>query len=307
MQSFKKYAKSHISDKELIKIINTILSSCSEVSNKLQHGPLIGIFGMEGKKNFSGDDVKKLDVIANNLLLNNIKHLENVYSIVSEELGEPYIVNPNGEYNIYIDPLDGSTNISSSISTGTIFGINKQGCNNLSKGSELIASGYVMYSSATVLGITWGDGTHLFTLDPETEEYILSNENIKIPDSGTYITINESRVNSFFDHTKKYINEIHNTTGFSTRFIGTFVADVHRILILGGVYIYPEMSDNLHGKIRLLYELNPLALIVEQAGGLAVSNRNRVLNIIPTEYHQKCPIMIGSPIEVDRYIKYLPT
>ena len=269
------------------------------------------ILGAEGSENIQGEQQQKLDVFANNQFITALNAGGEVCGIASEELDD-YIglngkVSKNGKYVVLIDPLDGSSNIDVNVSIGTIFSIYRRISftgsatleDFLQKGNEQVAAGYIIYGSSTMLVYTTGHGVNGFTLDPSIGEFCLSHPNIKIPQTGIIYSINEGNYVHFPDGVKQYIKycqEADPATGrpYTSRYIGSLVADFHRNMLKGGVYIYPETAKSPKGKLRLLYECNPLAFIAEQAGGVASNGFKRIMDVDPKELHQRCPLYIGS-------------
>ena len=282
---------------------------------------LVNILGAAGTQNVSGDAVKKLDVFADETIYKAMDHGGHLCAMASEEhesiihIPDQY---PKGKYVLLYDPLDGSGNIDANVSIGTIFSIyrrvSKSGDGTitdlLQPGYKQIAAGYVVFGSSTMLVYTSGDGVHGFTLDPSIGEFLLSHEDIKMPKRGKIYSVNEGNYKWWDAGVKKYIKylqEEDKATGrpYSTRYIGSLVADFHRTLLYGGIYLYPGDSRNKSGKLRLMYENNPLAYICEQAGGRAIDGTKRILDVIPTELHQRTPVFIGSEEEVTMCEKFL--
>lgn len=278
--------------------------------------------GDSGEVNATGDDVKILDIYANKQLISALQSGGEVCVIGSEENENEFPidneVSKNAKYVVLFDPLDGSTNIDVNVSVGTIFSIyrrvslsgpgTKEDC--LQRGTEQIAAGYVIYGSSTMLVYTTGKGVNGFTYDPSIGEFCLSHHDLKIPKDGTIYSINEGNYLDFPEGIKdyiKYCQEKDPATNrpLTTRYIGSMVADFHRNLIKGGVFIYPSTSKKPEGKLRLLYECNPLAFIVEQAGGKATDGQKRILDIEPTELHQRTQIVIGSENMVNKVEEFI--
>lgn len=275
------------------------------------------ILGAAGNTNVQGEDQQKLDVFANDCFIDAMRSQEVICGIGSEEddtfLGKNAGLNSNGEYIVLMDPLDGSSNIDVNVSIGTIFSVFRRvspkgttvtEADFLQPGTAQIAAGYVLYGSSTMLVFSTGNGVHGFTLDPALGEFCLSHADLKSPEGGKIFSINEG---NFFDMEaglQQYINNCKsgkNSTGkpMSARYIGSLVADFHRNLLKGGIYIYPGTGKTPNGKLRLLYEANPLAYLIEQAGGKASNGTQRIMDIIPTELHQRVPLFIGSRVLVD--------
>ncbi|MBP6673413.1 MAG: class 1 fructose-bisphosphatase [Bacteroidetes bacterium] len=282
---------------------------------------LVNILGVAGTQNVSGDTVKKLDVYADETIFRAMDHGGHLCVMASEEnegiisIPDQY---PKGKYVLLYDPLDGSGNIDANVSIGTIFSVYRRVSNGgngtlddvLQPGYKQIAAGYVVFGSSTMLVYTAGDGVHGFTLDPSIGEFLLSHENIKIPKRGKIYSVNEGNYKWWDNGVKKYIKHLQEEDKatdrpYTSRYIGSLVADFHRNMLYGGIYLYPGDSRNKNGKLRLMYENNPLAYICEQAGGRAIDGEKRILDVIPTELHQRTPLFIGSEEDVTLCEKFL--
>ena len=284
------------------------------IAHDLRRAGLINILGVTGTTNVQGEAVKKLDELANETLVKVFQTSGLVCALASEELEKPLLIPenwPRGKYILLFDPLDGSSNTDVNMPLGTIFSILRhRGDDRLPteaelvhKGTEQVASGYLLYGSSTMLVFTLGQGVHGFTLDPGVGEYVLSHENIRIPTRGKTYAANEGNVLNWTPGARKYVDYLHasdKATGrpYAARYSGCLVADVHRVLLAGGIYLYPSEVDKPDGKLRLLYEANPLALVVEQAGGRASTGTARILDLAPTVLHQRVPLFIGSAGDV---------
>lgn len=293
------------------------------ISREVNKAGLADILGLTSETNVSGDAVKKLDVYANERIFKAMDHGGHLCAMASEEnediipIPEEF---PKGKYVLMFDPLDGSSNIDANVSIGTIFSIYRKKTTGkdgtiedcLRKGAEQVAAGYIIYGSSTMMVYTTGQGVHGFTLDPGIGEFLLSHENIKIPTKGKIYSINEGNANTWDEGTKKYIahlKENDSPTGrpYSLRYIGSLVADFHRNLLYGGIFLYPaDYKDprKPKAKLRLLYEAAPLAFIVEQAGGMASTGKERILDVQAMELHQKVPLIIGSKEDVLAYERF---
>jgi len=307
---------------DLSRLLRDIGLASKIVNREVNKAGLVDILGSTGKKNIQGEEVKKLDVFANERLIAALKLGGQCCAVASEE-NEDFIsfndeISKNGKYVMSLDPLDGSSNIDVNVSVGTIFSIYRkisqsESCtleDFLQIGSEQIAAGYIIYGSSTMLVYTTGKGVNGFTLDPSIGEFCLSHPDIKIPYTGKVYSINHGNFNKFSDCVKKYINyclEEDESTNrpYSLRYIGSMVADVHRNLLDGGIFIYPATKDSPDGKLRLLYECNPLAFIVEQAGGKASNGFKNILDVKPRELHQRSPIFLGSTQMVNKAEEFL--
>ncbi|MBL4576856.1 MAG: class 1 fructose-bisphosphatase [Flavobacteriales bacterium] len=316
-QSDFKYAKG-----ELTRLLSDISIAAKIVNREVNKAGLVDILGEVGSQNIQGEVVQKLDNFANEQFIAALKAGGEVCAITSEENEE--IIQfakkdeEGGKYVVCIDPLDGSSNIDSNVSTGTIFAIYRRVSlsgegtveDMLQRGTELVAAGYIIYGSSSMLVYTTGRGTNGFTLDPSIGEFCLSHPKMQMPKTGKVYSINQGYFVHFSDGVKKYIKycqEEDKATNrpYSLRYIGSMVADFHRNLIKGGVFIYPTTSSSPTGKLRLLYECNPLAFIAEQAGGKATDGFNRILEIQPQGLHQRVPIFIGSTEMVERAEEFM--
>jgi len=285
------------------------------ISQDLRRAGLINILGTTGDTNVQGETVKKLDAIANDDFVKVFQHSGYVCALASEEMEKPISIPgnwPHGKYMLLFDPLDGSSNTDNNMPLGAIFSVLKYGRTDrlpteeelLRRGTEQVAAGYLLYGSSTMLVYTVGQGVYGFTLEPDIGEYLLSHEKIRIPEKGRVYAVNEGNYHKWSEGTKKYLDSLKvsdKTTGrpYSSRYSGCLVADVHRLLLGGGIYLYPGEAGKPEGKLRLLYEANPLAFIVEQAGGAASDGTQSILNVQPTELHQRTPLYIGSKNEVE--------
>jgi len=299
---------------ELTDLLNDVAFAAKLVRREVVRAGLVDILGFTGSTNVQGEEVKKLDLFANEKIINAIGQ-HGRFAIMGSEENEGIIIPPKnetGNYALLFDPLDGSSNIDVNVSVGTIFSIYKlkgddpgkaslSDC--LQHGYEQVAAGYVIYGSSVVMVYTTGHGVHGFTYDPTIGEFLLSHENIVTPKSGKYYSINEGSYAQFNEGTKKYLDYIKEedpatNRPYSTRYIGSLVADFHRNLLTGGVFVYPPTTKHATGKLRLMYEANPLAFICEQAGGRATNGRDRILDIQPLALHQRTPLYIGSVDDV---------
>ncbi|GJM61646.1 MULTISPECIES: class 1 fructose-bisphosphatase [Persicobacter] len=293
---------------ELSQLLRDIALAGKIVNMAIGKSGLLGIEGAMGKENVQGEEQQKLDIIANQRFIRALKHGGEVSAIISEEeAGVIEFNNPDGKYVVAIDPLDGSSNIDVNVSIGTIFSIYRrispQGSeitmdDVLQKGDNQVAAGYLLYGSSSMLVFTTGAGVFGFTYEPSLGEYFLSHNNIETPEDGSYFSVNEGSFFSFEEGVQEYINECKHS-GVSARYIGSLVADFHRNLLKGGIYMYPATSKYPNGKLRLCYECNALAFLIEQAGGKATDGHQRILEIQPTDLHQRTPLFIGSPVMVE--------
>lgn len=288
---------------ELSQLLRDIALSAKIVNREINKAGLINIVGAIGTQNVQGENQQKLDVLANIRFTRALKKGGETCAIISEEEEEMIdLASKSGRYVVAIDPLDGSSNIDVNVSIGTIFSIYRRKSpvggpisehDYLQKGNEQVAAGYILYGSSTMLVYTTGNGVNGFTYEPSLGEFFLSHQNMSIPVNGKIYSINEGSYNSFENGVKNYIDFCRDNN-YSGRYIGSLVADFHRNLLKGGIYIYPKTKNSPNGKLRLMYECNALAFIVEQAGGSATDGSQRILDIQPTEIHQRVPFYVGS-------------
>lgn len=302
----------------LDQVMNAIAKASKVINYEVNRAGLGNILGSAGIENVQGETQQKLDVFADDEFIDALRNCGEVCGIASEENDDfvafDSVYALNGDFVVAFDPLDGSSNIDVNVSIGTIFSIYKRKSGKgglatekdfLRKGKEQIAAGYVVYGSSTILVFTNGNGVNGFTLDPAIGEFCLSHSNMKIPADGKVFSINEGN-NCFCDQSVidyiNYCKEDDKSTNrpFSARYIGSMVADFHRNLIKGGIFLYPATSKNTSGKLRLLYECNPMAFIVEQAGGLASTGKERIMKVELTELHQRLPVVMGSQKMVEK-------
>ncbi|WP_025209489.1 class 1 fructose-bisphosphatase [Hippea sp. KM1] len=296
-------------------ILEQIAFAAKIISREVNKAGLVNILGSIESKNVHGETQQKLDVYSNEQMVKALDPTGKVCAMASEEIEEMLPVSDKsleGKYAVVFDPLDGSSNIDVNVSIGTIFGIYKrledEDCEKslLQCGKNLVCSGYVIYGSSTMFVYTTGQGVNGFTLDPSIGEFLLSHPNIKIPEYGKIYSINESNYFRWPKGIQEYVNFIkqHPDRQYTLRWIGSLVADFHRNLLKGGVFLYPEDSKNKNGKLRLVYEANPMAFIIENAGGMATDGKQRILDIKPQSLHQRVPLIIGSKYEVEKYLEF---
>lgn len=295
---------------ELSRLLTSIRLAAKLISREVSKAGLVeDIMGAIGSENVQGEEQQKLDVYANNIFINAMRNQGVVCGVASEEDDEEVIFDgtaAKGNYVVTMDPLDGSSNIDVNVSIGTIFSIYQRldpgkpitKADFLQPGTKQIAAGYVIYGSSTMLVYTTGHGAHGFTLDPSIGVFCLSHPNMTTPEIGKIFSVNEGNYNEFDPGVRKYIDD-QKKNKQSARYIGSLVADFHRNLLKGGMYMYPGTTEKPQGKLRLLYEANPLAFIVEQAGGVASDGHQRIMEIVPTELHQRVPLFIGSKSMVE--------
>ncbi|MHB8810610.1 MAG: class 1 fructose-bisphosphatase [Desulfobulbaceae bacterium] len=303
---------------DLSGLLGELIVAAKIINAEVNMAGLADILGQSGKINIQGEKVQKLDAFANATIKRRMEQCGYVCIMTSEEEDDtiPVLDGYEGKYTLAFDPLDGSANIDVNVSIGTIFSVHRKisdgrkgtAADLLQKGSRQVAAGYIIYGSSTMLVYTTGEGVHGFTLDPSVGEFFLSHPDIRIPDRAKYYSINEAYANYWFEGTRKYVDylkEIDQDTGrpYSLRYIGTLVADFHRNLISGGIFLYPrdrKSTTKPEGKLRLLYEAAPMAMIVREAGGLAITDDGRdILEIEPEHLHQRVPLIIGSRYDVE--------
>ena len=297
---------------ELTGLLRDIGVAAKIVNREVNKAGLVNILGVEGSENSHGESVQKLDMYANDKLIDCLKNSGECCGIASEE-NESFIpiksvASKNAKYVVVFDPLDGSSNIDVNVSVGTIFGIYRRKSNAkgackledfLQKGTELVAAGYVIYGTSTILVYSTGRGVNGFTLDPSIGEFCLSHRDIKIPARGQYYSVNQGYYLKFDVELRRYIDYCSDLN-LRLRYIGSMVSDIHRTLLVGGIFLYPNTRKYPNGKLRMLYECNPLSYIVEQAGGKAINTQmERILDMEMTDLHQRSTIVIGSPDMVD--------
>jgi len=287
------------------------------VSSKVRAAGLFRLYGAEGSTNVQGEVVKKLDVVANQAFITSFKRSKVVKLMVSEENTDPlFVSDATGHYLAVFDPLDGSSNIDANVSIGSIFGIyrkqNEGECkidDILQPGTKMVAAGYTMYGSATMIVLTTGNGVNGFTLDPDTGEFVLTHPNIKTPKKHNIYSINEGYSKFWFPPVKKYIEKLKDPQDsksvYSQRYVGSMVADVHRTLLYGGIFMYPGDTRSPEGKLRLLYEAFPMAMICEQAGGKAITGNGRIMEVQPKKIHERVPVFLGSKDNVEELESFI--
>ncbi len=296
-------------------LLSGITLATKQIQAKVRRAGLTDILGNQDTANVHGEVQQKLDVYSNEVLIQALACRESVGILASEENEHPVILphkSPTSKYAVVFDPLDGSSNIDVNVSVGTTFSIFRrpEGADFddptrwvLQPGRRQMAAGYVVYGSSTVMVYTVGNGVHGFTLDPAVGAFVLSHENIKMPQQGKYYSVNEAYRDNFPQHYMTYLEELRQgklNHPYASRYIGSMVADFHRTLLRGGVFMYPPTKDFAKGKLRLLYEANPIAMIAEQAGGSASDGEQRILDIQPEDVHQRTPLIVGSRVEMQR-------
>ncbi len=303
-------------------LIEVVARACKSISHAVNKGALGGVLGTAESENVQGEIQKKLDIIANEVLIEANEWGGHLAAMASEEMEDIYVVPnryPQGEYLLLFDPLDGSSNIDVNVSIGTIFSVLRkpEGAavtegDFLQSGGQQVAAGYCVYGPQTTLVLTVGHGVAMFTLDREQGSFVLTQEHVKVPEDTQEFAINMSNMRHWDEPTRRYIDEcLQGTDGprgknFNMRWIASMVADVHRILTRGGVFMYPwdKREPNKPGKLRLMYEANPMSWLIEQAGGASTNGHERILDIAPTQLHQRVSVVLGSKNEVERFQHY---
>ncbi len=308
-------------NQDLVLLMGAIATACKLVARSTRKAGIAGLFGAAGSENSSGDVQKKLDVLSNEMFVNALYNSHVCAVLVSEENDDPIIVPPEmaGRFCVAFDPLDGSSNIDCNVSTGTIFGIWEKLDNSgpateadiLRSGRDMICAGYCAYGSATELVLTYGQGVQRFTLDPSLGEFILTGDNLRLPEvCKTIYSVNEGNYLTWDKNMQRAVDGFRlETPAYTARYVGSMVADVHRTLLYGGVYMYPADAKKGNGKLRILYEGFPMAMIMEHAGGEASTGAFRgtigpILDLVPKTIHDKCPVIIGCKRDVQRCLSY---
>lgn len=303
---------------ELTGLLRDIGVAAKIVNREVNKAGLVNILGVDGAQNLSGDIVQKLDIYANDKLIECLQNSGECAGIASEEMQDIYPFKPvagkHPKYVVLFDPLDGSSNIDVNVSVGTIFSIFRRKSDEkgpcdindfLQKGTEQVAAGYILYGTSTILVYTTGEGVNGFTLDPSIGEFCLSHRDIKIPARGIYYSVNQGYYLKFDLEMRRFIDQCSDMN-LGLRYIGTMVSDIHRTLFSGGIFLYPNTRKYPNGKLRLLYECNPMSFIVEQAGGKAINTGlDRILEIEASELHQRATIVAGSPDMVGEMIDFV--
>lgn len=298
---------------ELSQLLRDIALASKVVNREINKAGLIDIMGAMGSQNSTGEQQQKLDVLANIRFTRALSKGGEVCALISEETESFVDLNNEGNYVIAIDPLDGSSNIDVNVSIGTIFSIyrrkskvgepiNEQDI--LQTGDDQVAAGYILYGSSTMLVYTTGHGVNGFTYEPTLGEYVLSHPDMTMPENGKIYSINEGSTNSFSPAVNEYLKYCKDSN-YTARYIGSLVADFHRNMLKGGIYIYPATAKDPHGKLRLMYECNALAFIAEQAGGIASDGKGRIMEIKPKDLHQRTPFYVGSVKMVEKAIGFV--
>jgi fructose-1,6-bisphosphatase I len=298
-------------------LLSGITLATKMIESKIRRAGLLDVVGTAGETNIQGEVQQKLDVYANQALLHCLGLRDSVAVLVSEENEEPATFDRDseaGKYVIVFDPLDGSSNIDVNVNVGTIFSIFRrpkgmESCTNasvLQPGSQQVAAGYVVYGPSTILVYTAGRGVFGFTLDPAIGAYVLSHDSLRMPEKGSTYSVNEANFDSFPERYQRYFARLRSGElgrTYNSRYIGSLVADFHRTILKGGIFLYPPTKSYPEGKLRLLYEANPLAFIAEQADGIATDGKRKILEIEPRSIHQRTPLVVGSKAEIDAFFE----
>jgi fructose-1,6-bisphosphatase I len=301
-------------------LLTAVVNTCSTLSHEVAQGALIGLLGSAGTGNVQGEVQQKLGIIANDLLIDGVQGCKSLAGLASEEMELPVPVQGTGDYLLLFDPLDGSSNIDVNVSIGTIFSILKkqdpaaplQTSDFLLSGRNQVAAGYVVYGPQTTMALTLGDGVVMFTLNKVTGEFLLIKDSVTISHSTKEFAINMSNMRHWADPVRRYVEEcLAGVSGtrdkdFNMRWIASMVADVHRVLSRGGVFMYPwdKREPNKPGKLRLMYEANPMSFLVEQAGGASTNGTDQIMDLQPTDLHERVSVMLGSKEEIERIQSY---
>ena len=296
-------------------LLSGLTLATKKIQAQVRRAGINNVLGEYGNVNVQGESQQILDVYSNRVMIQSLSSRKSVGVIASEEEEDVQVINPSStaRYAVIFDPLDGSSNIDVNVSVGTTFSIFRRpegaDCAKdwvLQPGKEQIGAGYVVYGSSTVMVYTVGNGVHGFTLDPNVGAFVLSHENIRMPERGKSYSVNEAYFESFPTHYQDYLRHLRSgdSGSYRSRYIGSMVADFHRTLMRGGVFMYPPTESHLSGKLRLLYEANPIAMIAEQAGGIALDGEARILDIKPDEIHQRVPLVVGSQTEMKLFQEF---
>lgn len=288
-------------------LMTQIENSAKIIASHVKASGLVDIMGKTGNINTFGEEVQKLDEFSNKLLLDTLINSGEVYAVISEEMEDPVFApkDKSGEYIVFFDPLDGSSNIDTNCPIGTIFSIYHKSGGLLQKGRDQVAAGYIIYGSSVMFVYTFGKGVNGFTLDPSVGSFLLSHPNIKIPTHGSTYSINQAYEKFYSESTRTYIESLRNNGESSLRYVGSLVSDAHRTFIKGGIYLYPSDLKHPEGKLRLMLEVNPFAFITEQTGGKAIAqNKENPLGIVPLTIHQRSPFIMGSEKNIEEFLSF---
>ncbi|PIY72284.1 class 1 fructose-bisphosphatase [Candidatus Roizmanbacteria bacterium CG_4_10_14_0_8_um_filter_33_9] len=286
-------------------LLTQIENASKIIASHIKKAGLVDILGQTGQKNAYDEEVQRLDEFSNHLLVDILSESGQAHAIASEELDKPFFIKKHsGNYTVFLDPLDGSSNIDININVGTIFSIYRKSESFLEPGIKQVAAGYIIYGPSVIFVYSCGNGVNGFTLDPSMGSFLLSHPNIRIPKRGSIYSVNEGYFPLFSKKDQDYIGSFKDAIKpYKLRYVGTMVSDVHRTLLKGGVFMYPADSKHSQGKLRLMYEVNPMSFIMQQAGGMAISNGKNPLDIVPSDFTQKVPVVMGSKEEVEKYME----
>ena len=299
-------------------LLNHISLAIRIISTRVRSAGLVGMLCYTGDMNVQGEAVQKLDAFANDVFINVLERSGHCGVLASEELDDIRIAERSGKYVVLFDPLDGSSNIDTDVSIGTIFAILRRGTHGepvplledaLRPGRDIIAAGYAVYGPSTIFVLTTGHGVDVFTLDPSVGEFFLSHGNVRCPERGNCYSANEGNYVRWTDGVKRWVDHLKTedkarNLPYGHRYVGSLVADAHRTLLRGGIFAYPADTKSPNGKLRLLYEANPMAFIFEQAGGAATTGDGRILDVVPKALHQRVPLVLGSRGDVDTFLEF---
>ncbi len=307
---------------EFSALLHDIMLAAKLIHREVSKAGLLDVLGKTGETNVQGEEVMKLDAFAHKTVFEALDHTGHLCVMASEEEENVLKIPPEypcGKYVLNFDPLDGSSNIDANVSIGTIFSIHHRldpssttpgtAADCMQPGNKQVCAGYLVYGSSTMLVYTTGQGVHGFTYDPGVGEFLMSHENIQIPKKGKIYSVNEGNFARWDEGTQKYVEYLRSEDDkghpYKARYIGSLVADFHRTLLYGGIFLYPADRKSPKGKLRLLYEASPMAFIVEQAGGLATTGKQPIMDIVPEELHQRVPLIIGSEEDVREYLSFV--
>ena len=313
---------------EFTSLLNHISLAIRIINSRVRAAGLADLLGYTGETNVQGESVQKLDTFSNEVLMNVLERSGHCGVIGSEELDEAQIADHHGKYVVLFDPLDGSSNIDTNVGIGTIFAVLRRNEPKLSRpsladalrpGREIVAAGYVLYGPSTIFVMSTGQGCHGFTLDPNIGEFFLSQPDIRVPTRGNCYSVNEGNFARWapeIQNWARWVKGFHPVgattdgsepfvTPYGARYVGSLVADAHRTLVKGGIFAYPSDAKSKNGKLRLLYEANPMAFLFEQAGGAALNGADRILDMMPTDLHQRTPLILGSKDDVAVYRQFV--
>ncbi len=287
-------------------LLTQIENAAKIIASHIRRNGLVDMLGSVGTSNQYGDEVQKLDEFSNEILIRTLRESGQVYAIASEELDEVlYIKDHDGKYAIFIDPLDGSSNIDTSITIGTIFSIYHKNKDVLQPGNKQVAAGYILYGTNVMFVYSSGRGVNGFTLDPSIGSFLLTHKNMRVPEEGKIYSVNEAYEKYYSPQINNYLKDIKQNKNFKSRYIGSMVADVHRTLLKGGIFLHTANEKSPKGKLRLMFEVSPLAYIIDQAGGAITTGKENPLDIEPQSISDQCPVVLGSKKNVEEYLSFM--